>query len=275
MLKQRIIAGVLAGVALLALLYLGSFFLMLLTVLVFSIFAYLEYDKLFFQNASTVRRMRLAAMITLGILSLDQGGNMGWYWLWLTFIALSIWHIVALDHDGDFGSGIHRFALEFFGYVYVIALMGFLVPIARVPTHGREYLLLLFLMVFIGDTSAYFAGMRFGKHPLAPKLSPKKTIEGASAGMAASIIASVAWYQFIYTGPHVPGFAVPLFLFVPLGSALAQAGDLLESLLKRSQSQKDSGSFLPGHGGLLDRIDGLALVSPVFYFFIQLVLEHP
>jgi phosphatidate cytidylyltransferase len=126
-------------------------------------------------------------------------------------------------------------------------------------------------MVFLGDSIAYFVGMRFGKHRLAEKLSPKKSIEGAIGGGVASVGAALFWLHVIQ--PTISReWYWKMILFSVIGGMLAQFGDLFESLLKRSQQIKDSGQFLPGHGGILDRVDGLAIITPFFYFFLRFVL---
>ncbi|MFM8313069.1 MAG: phosphatidate cytidylyltransferase, partial [Deltaproteobacteria bacterium] len=152
-------------------------------------------------------------------------------------------------------------------------LFGFVVPFLEIPGHGKDYLLLLFLIVFIGDSAAYFVGMKWGRRPLASKVSPKKTIEGAVAAVVASVAVTGVWMGWIYEGVVDQSFVLRLILVTPVISVLAQLGDLFESVLKRSQGQKDSGVFLPGHGGILDRVDGLAFSTPVFYFYVTRVLE--
>ena len=111
----------------------------------------------------------------------------------------------------------------------------------------------------VSDTVAYFAGSRFGKHKIWPKVSPKKSIEGSAAGLAGAMIISIVFGVALGNGN--------VFAFLLLGLALgimAQLGDFFESALKRSRSVKDSGKILPGHGGILDRIDSLLFVIPSY-----------
>ena len=125
--------------------------------------------------------------------------------------------------------------------------------------------LLLIIPLWIGDSLAYFVGKRFGKHLLAPRISPKKTIEGAAANLAGCIVGGLGVGALI---------GVPLWIGLVTGALagiLGQAGDLFESALKRSAGAKDSGSLLPGHGGLLDRIDSLLLSAPAQALFLALV----
>jgi phosphatidate cytidylyltransferase len=127
--------------------------------------------------------------------------------------------------------------------------------------YGPWLLLFALVITWAGDTGAYFAGRAFGQHLLAPHLSPKKTWEGSLAGLAASIVAGVLFQRWL----HVP--VVYLIEMAVLGNIAGQIGDLLESAYKRSAGVKDSGSLLPGHGGVLDRIDALILAIPVVWYY--------
>jgi len=131
------------------------------------------------------------------------------------------------------------------------------------PEFGRGAILLLLLLVFPGDTGAYFAGRALGRHKLYPLVSPKKTIEGAFGGLAGSIGGA-----FLARACFLPD--LPISHAVGLGIAAAlleQVGDLVESLYKRAYGIKDSGALLPGHGGMLDRVDGLIFVAPMLYLY--------
>lgn len=124
----------------------------------------------------------------------------------------------------------------------------------RSGSEGLALLLWLFLVTWSTDIGAYFAGRRFGKRKLAPTISPNKTVEGLWGGVAAAALLGGAWVWA--TGLH------PVFLVLaPIFAAAAQGGDLFESGLKRRAGVKDSGDWLPGHGGLLDRLDGLVPVA--------------
>jgi phosphatidate cytidylyltransferase len=128
----------------------------------------------------------------------------------------------------------------------------------------REMILVLLGVLWIGDAAAYYGGSTLGRHLLAPHLSPKKTVEGAFAGLIGSIIAGVA------LGVWVANERSGVLLIASIAAACAgQVGDLVESALKRSAGVKDSSDLLPGHGGLLDRLDGLLFAAPVFYWFFS------
>ena len=120
--------------------------------------------------------------------------------------------------------------------------------------HGLSLLLWVFLVTWSTDIGAYFAGRRFGKRKLAPSISPNKTVEGLWGGVAAAGLFGAAWVL-------ATGLNPALIALAPLFAVAAQAGDLFESKMKRTAGIKDSGDWLPGHGGLLDRLDGLVPVA--------------
>lgn len=124
------------------------------------------------------------------------------------------------------------------------------------------WVLLTMVLAWGSDTSAYFVGRKFGKTKLAPRISPKKTLEGSAGGLAASVVGAVIMSIFL------PGLTVPDAIALGiLAGAAGQAGDLLMSVLKRSSGVKDSGGILPGHGGILDRVDALAFTGPATWAY--------
>ncbi|MEO6235826.1 MAG: phosphatidate cytidylyltransferase [Vicinamibacterales bacterium] len=129
---------------------------------------------------------------------------------------------------------------------------------------GREAVVLLLCVIVISDSAQYYTGRAFGKRPLAPTISPKKTLEGAIGGMVFGTLAMAVGGAWV--------FQSPLWLLALLGAAvslLGIVGDLFESLLKRSAGLKDSSNLIPGHGGVLDRIDSWLFAAPVYYTFVR------
>ena len=141
------------------------------------------------------------------------------------------------------------------GLLYVPMLI---MPALNFSIHEQ---LLLICTAAGSDTVAYFFGMRFGKHKIWPKVSPKKSVEGSAAGLAASVVVAVC-FGLVF-GVPATGISDYALLGLVLG-VMAQLGDFFESALKRSRSVKDSGNVLPGHGGVLDRVDSLLFVIPTY-----------
>jgi phosphatidate cytidylyltransferase len=130
---------------------------------------------------------------------------------------------------------------------------------------GPRVLLFALVIIWVGDTVAYFVGRAIGRHSVAPHLSPKKTWEGTVASFLGSLLVGVLFFRWVNAPlPH-------LLAMAGAGNVAGQAGDLLESAYKRSAGVKDSGGLLPGHGGVLDRIDALILAIPVVWYYWVLI----
>lgn len=146
----------------------------------------------------------------------------------------------------------------------LIALpLTFAVRIHGIPLAGKYLLLFALVITWIGDSAAYFVGRAFGRHAFAPHLSPKKTWEGALASFLGSVL--IAYLAKLVSHLNVETYHV--VAVAALGNVAGQIGDLLESAYKRSAGVKDSGALLPGHGGILDRIDALILTFPVVWYY--------
>lgn len=271
--KTRIIYGLIAAILLVALVACGTPTMMLVVTASLAALGYYEYDRLFFTVRSTKRVIGMIALISSSVVILAERPAWAAVGQWICFVAIGVSHVFRSNRHGDFYKIMREMALMIVAYLYLVGLFGFLVPIAKMPT-GRQFLFLLFFIVFIGDTAAYFVGLTIGKHRLATLLSPKKSIEGCIGALVASVLVAWGWLHFMNQRPLTNDYVWKILLMAPVASGLAQLGDLFESMFKRSQLQKDSGVFLPGHGGILDRVDGLALVSPMYYFFLLFLIER-
>src|SRR4051794_20051198 len=149
------------------------------------------------------------------------------------------------------------------GFVYAALPALALLWVRERDVHGLELLLWVFLVTWSTDIGAYFTGRAVGRRKLAPSISPGKTVEGLYGGMAAATLLGGAWALAI-------GLGSALLVLAPICAVAAQAGDLFESGMKRRAGIKDSGNWLPGHGGVLDRLDGLVPVA-VLTAFAQLM----
>lgn len=272
--KNRLIFGFAAAILLVGALYLAPLWFLAVMASAAAVVGFLEFDKLFFSGPRAKAKLRRGvqlALLVFTIAAMAQSVQAGWLAFWVSPVVLSIFHVVLSNKGEDFSREVRDASLEMLGFWYLVSLFGFLVPIAKLP-HGRDLLFLLFIVVFLGDTIAFLVGRTWGKHSLASLVSPKKTVEGAAGGIVGSLAGALVWFA-IFRGEAEWGDKTfwALTLASPILGALGQLGDLFESLLKRSRHQKDSGAFLPGHGGMLDRVDGLALSAPLFYFYLQVV----
>jgi phosphatidate cytidylyltransferase len=147
--------------------------------------------------------------------------------------------------------------------VFVVFPFSYLVRINEIPIVGRQLVLFTLCLIWAGDMLAYFVGKGLGRVPMAPALSPKKTWEGALGNLFASLLVGVLFARWM--GIDI----VNMMIVAGLGNVAGQMGDLIESAFKRGASVKDSGSIVPGHGGMYDRIDSLILAAPVVWAAYQ------
>lgn len=152
------------------------------------------------------------------------------------------------------------------GIMYIGWLLGHYVSLRELE-HGREWVLFALVVTFASDTMAYFIGRAWGNHKMAPNISPKKSWEGAAGGLAGAVIAGVLLAML----PGLTlGYAAAALLALAI-SAFGQVGDLFESIYKRYTGIKDSGRWLPGHGGFLDRMDSVLFAGAVVYYYVILL----
>ncbi len=156
-----------------------------------------------------------------------------------------------------------------FGILYVSFLMSYLGIIRNSGDNGRELIFFALLITWMGDTTAYYGGKSFGKHKLAPLISPKKTVEGAIIGLMGSIIGAIIAKSWFLDISILNAIAAGILI-----GAFGQFGDLSESIIKRNLQVKDSGGIIPGHGGILDRVDSLLFSAPVFYYYYRFIIGN-
>ncbi|MGH9841811.1 MAG: phosphatidate cytidylyltransferase, partial [Blastocatellia bacterium] len=165
--------------------------------------------------------------------------------------------LFARAKDGDFSEMLPTAAVRVFGVLYIAVLGGYIIAIrvidSPIPNLAPKLLTLFFIVVFAGDTGAYYTGRTMGRNKLAPKVSPGKTVEGAIGGLLGSVIAALIAHFTFFPELQIV-HAVPLALVMGF---LGITGDLCESMLKRGAKAKDAGKLIPGHGGLLDRLDSM------------------
>ena len=213
-----------------------------------------------FMGLGTARRMDRPGVwfvVPVGMVGASFIGGAEWV---MTSLALSALLLLTVTmFSGSLNTMLARSAIGLGAVLYCGFTLGFLVLLPR------ELVLLLVAIIGVGDSAAYYGGQALGHHALAPKISPKKTVEGAFAGLAGSmLVGGIAGVFFL----GEPGLSITL---ISGAAAVAgQIGDLAESAMKRSAGVKDSSSILPGHGGILDRLDSLLFAAPVFYWLFNL-----
>ncbi len=220
-----------------------------------------------------------ALMIEVAILEVlaIYAGVMEPQWTPLPILILFIGLVAFfVAHFKNPSKALVHISLQFFGICYIAVPLGLMLGILYffsddLPNFdGRWWLFYLIFVTKITDIGGYFVGRLWGKHPLAPVLSPKKTVEGSVAGLICAILLS-AGFHYLGTAYSNGGFTLTLFHSLWLGAflgILGQVGDLAESLFKRDAVVKDSNA-LPGLGGILDMVDSLLLTTPIVFFFIK------
>ncbi|MGA9753312.1 MAG: phosphatidate cytidylyltransferase [Acidobacteriota bacterium] len=198
-------------------------------------------------------------------------------WLWpvqmapervlsAAFLVLLVW---GLSTKTDLKVILASLSATLFGALYVGFLLGFMLGLHQVEGEGARLIFLLCISIWAGDSAAYYVGSTLGKHKLYPRVSPKKTWEGAVAGVAGSVLAAAIVKMTFYASLRWED-VVALGILL---SVVGQLGDLFESLLKRGAGIKDSSNLLPGHGGVLDRLDSLLFNGPLLYYYHQVFMR--
>ncbi len=258
MLKQRLATGtVFILFAVTAILWLPSFYFGLGLALLIAIGAWEWAGLTGFKTLAGRTVYCLLILICLGLAA-------SYVPLKLVLIAACLWWLISLVGILQYPSGGFLWAN---GLISALAGISILVPpwIALMALHetdglGPYFVLFLLVLIWLADTAAYFSGRRWGSAKLAPRVSPGKTWEGLWGAMLAAMLYALVSGIIVFNG-----FAVVMFMLLCLTTLLFSVlGDLLESMFKRQAGVKDSGSLLPGHGGILDRIDSLTAAAPVF-----------
>jgi phosphatidate cytidylyltransferase len=269
--KARIIVGVLGAPLLFGIVWAGSPYLPILVGLV-SLWALWEFYRLA-RDAGASVPLPLGLILTIlfvvnGQLTADEG-NFAVELLIVTIalsLAWALWLHLRQTHGFP-----RNFILTALGPIYVGLLLShglMLREAGNAIYDGRDWLLLAIFVTFATDTAAYFTGRAIGRHKMAPSISPKKTWEGAIGGMLGALGASFGLAAILDLGISL-GWQAIVGIILGLG---AQLGDLAESWFKRRAKAKDASHILPGHGGLLDRLDSLLVTIPMTYYLPALII---
>jgi len=267
MVRERVLSALIAVPVVVAVVVVGGPWLALMVVAV-GIWGVLEFYRL----ARSAGLKPARAVGVLGVVAFAAAGYTGssiavGAVLAGMVIASLVFQTLELGRE----SAIANPAVTVFGAAYIGWAVGLILLLREVggASAGLGHVMTVLLTVWANDIGAYFVGSAFGRHKLMPEVSPNKSVEGALAGLAAGVCVGVgarALGVALGWWPQVPtAHAVALSLAVGLAG---QAGDLAESAMKRNAHVKDSGTFLPGHGGVLDRIDSVLFAIPVAYYYV-------
>ncbi|MEW8085118.1 MAG: phosphatidate cytidylyltransferase [Candidatus Thiodiazotropha endolucinida] len=271
MLKQRVITAlILAPLVVAAVLLLPNHYLALIVALVVSVGGW-EWARLsgietsFLQIVYSGSLVLCLAALYYLLPSAWVPGVMLFSVAWWLLV---VWRLTRYHADQQHSGRLLKRATE--GFIVLLPAGLALVSIHRIPTTGPGLLLFVLILIWSADIGAYFAGHRWGKHKLASQVSPGKTREGVYGAMASAMLCAV-FLSFWLDGSLGQSLLIVLLCLITMLASVV--GDLFESLIKRLQGVKDSGQLLPGHGGMLDRIDSLTAAAPVFLFGLILLGE--
>lgn len=267
--KQRIISGAMIGAALVSIVTLGCFFSITYSVAMAIIGAVCIFEL--FNNTGFVKSnaLMVAGAIFAVISPFVNQYTLDFDYSYLLFLYVVVVCIIALIEHKKTNPTNLAYAIAM--PMLVVFALRSIVLMAIESLTGLFYLLLLFCYTVLADIGAYFIGVLFGSHKMAPTISPKKTYEGLIGGIGAGVIGVLAVCLIFKTAFAYPSMKIVLtVLTTPLFVILGVFGDLVASYLKRFAQIKDFGDTIPGHGGITDRIDSMLLVAPVFYIFNEI-----
>jgi phosphatidate cytidylyltransferase len=260
--KQRLVTGIALALPLVGILAFGPYWSWVLLVGVAAALALQEFHGLVFQQELPMPWRVFHIVAGLGLVAGTAAGGSAGLHLALG-AALFIAFLGLLTFAPRDASGLSLVGLLSLGWLYIPYFLSYVLLIGKADG-GRAWIFYLFCVTAAGDAGAFYCGRRLGKHKLYELVSPKKTIEGSMGGLFSSVVVGTL-FGFFFFKPISLGTLVLLTIGVAL---VGQTGDLIESMIKRMSGKKDSSQLLPGHGGLLDRLDSLLFVFPITWGFM-------
>jgi len=262
---KRWVTGIVAVPLLFAVIYFGSEAVFAGLIVLITAVAVLEYNRLVYGAAGAALPRALLGFGLLAPLAAAAAGTAAL--LAVTVLSTLLVFILALfdAREGALDLGpVARYAL---GYLYLPVLLAHFI-LLRGGDRGVLWIFFVIVLAFSGDIAAFYVGRTFGRRKLMPRVSPGKTVEGLLGLAAGSVAGCLVYRHFLL--PDVPAAHVAVIGLA--GGIIGQLGDLFESLIKRASGAKDSGTILPGHGGILDRLDCLLFIVPWVYYYRTYVL---
>lgn len=228
-----------------------------------------ELTSMILSRSSVLYRLLFVSMCVFGVLLVLTGQDFLSTLAYL-YMIVGVAFVLGMFPVAGVGLGERLSAAAFFvfGLIYLVTGAGSLAALFEM-SHRHFWIFLTMASTFLGDTLAYVFGKLFGKHKLLPEVSPGKTVEGLLGGMLGGMLAALVVRMLFW-----PEFSLVLVLVLGLGIALIGViGDLAESLIKRAAGVKDSGKLIPGHGGILDRVDALLFTAPFVYLLARVFFD--
>ena len=267
---KRWLTAIILGPLVLWILFKGNLILLASLISAVSVFSVREYLRIIFGNdegpiSQTIKFISYG--ISIGLVIGATLGSMQIMFLTLV-LDLVLMAIFVLSRFASCDNVFDIIARQVLGMVYIPSSLACLIFI-RGFEQGTFWILWLLIVIFANDTGAFYGGTFFGKRKLAPNISPNKTIEGSMGGILASTVLGMVFSMLFFHDFILSLVMLPCSFILAIAG---QVGDLFESAMKRASSIKDSGRILPGHGGMLDRIDGLLLAIPILYTYLVFTL---
>ncbi len=266
----RVTSGILLAGGIVAVLVYAPWWVMGLVVALALVLCTTEYQRMARPDAPGVEQ----AAFLLACTAVAAYPVIGKYWPTYThqmsfLVAFYILAITRLARPDPIETTLQRLGLDLAGLVYIGVTFPFVLILRGYGPEGGYVLLMVMVVAFSSDTGGYFAGRFLGRHKLYPKISPKKTVEGAVGGIAMAIGGMFLARAYF---PGLDGLSVlDCVLMGAFGACFTIIGDLVESMMKRAFGVKDSGTIIPGHGGMLDRIDGLLFCGPFLWLYLEVM----
>ena len=265
--KKKMRTGIIIVPPVIFLIGLGPPVVLTLMVLLATFFGLREFYNLTLPQSKWIERW-VGMVLGLILSMIITQGDTKIVFPFFVFLLLLL-SVLFMGTSQNLSSAISNIGIVFFGIFYIGFLLSY-VSLIRNMIDGKQWVLFLIATVWAGDISAFLSGSLFGKHKLYPKISPNKTYEGLAGAIVGSIIVALSFALLF-----VPQLEIGLCILLAIGlGVLGQLGDFTESMLKRSAHVKDSGSLIPGHGGMLDRLDSFLFSAPFLHYSLLYLFKE-
>jgi phosphatidate cytidylyltransferase len=269
MTKIRIISAAVAIASVIAIVRSSGYVGIAITVFFICFAGLREYGRMVMDLPELHRARSFLSFLGLGVFSLSVLRNeAGLDTLVLSALLIFMFFLLLAKNEAvTLETLVHKAGLGILGVLYVGVCPVYICLLAKI-SEGLEWFIYTLCVVFSGDIAAYFVGRKFGQTKLFERISPNKSLEGAIGSLFASVVVGLVLRALLFADKDT----FWILALTVLTSIVAQLGDLAESLLKRAFHTKDSGHLMPGHGGVLDRLDGLLFAAPFVYMFARYVI---